>query len=141
MSRWLDDNNLVRDASSTAEIIQATGGWGELLIEYAEARKHNEHRWSEKIRMLAADWPRKIFEKDCLQLPRSQRTILSKWLTFDGDQVDHQTLVELNPDENVDLFCRWAEELGFISRVNLDHWKPDPIITKTIAYMNEPRST
>jgi hypothetical protein len=133
LARWLEDNGFQRDTNTVSSILTATSGWGELLSEFGEACRNSEHKWSDKLQALAANWPSKILELDWLQIPNSQESVLQPWIEFAGaDGIDRATLNELATESAVELFIRWAEELGFIGRSDVDCWNMDPIIVRAI---------
>ncbi|MEI7460511.1 MAG: hypothetical protein WCK15_13955, partial [Pirellula sp.] len=133
LARWLEDNGFQRDTNTVSSILTATSGWGELLSEFGEACRNSEHKWSDKLQALAANWPSKILESDWLQIPNPQESVLQRWIEFAGaDGIDGATLNELATESEVELFIRWAEELGFIGRSDVDCWNMDPIIVRAI---------
>lgn len=133
LARWLEDNGFQRDTNTVSSILTATSGWGELLSEFGEACRNSEHKWSDKLQALAANWPSKILESDWLQIPNPQESVLQRWIEFAGaDGIDGATLNELATESEVELFIRWAEELGFIGRSDVDCWNMDPIIVQAI---------
>jgi hypothetical protein len=133
LARWLEDNGFQRDANTVSSILTETSGWGELLSEFGEACRNSEHKWSDRLQMLSANWPSKIIELDWLQIPNLQKPVLQRWVEFAGeDSIDGATLNELATESEVELFIRWAEELGFIGRTNVDCWNVDPVIVRAI---------
>lgn len=133
LARWLEDNGFQRDTHTVSAILTATSGWGELLSEFGEVCRNSEHKWSDKLQSLAASWPSKIIESDWLQIPNKQKSVLQRWGEFAGaDGIDGATLNELATESEVELFIRWAEELGFIGRSAVDCWTMDPVIVRAI---------
>lgn len=133
LARWLEDNGFQRDANTVSSILTATSGWGELLSEFGEACRNREHKWSDKLQTLAENWPSKIIESDWLEIPNIQKSVLQRWAEFAGAEgIDRATLNELATESDVELFIRWAEELGFIVRSAVDCWNIDSFIVRAI---------
>ena len=133
LSRWLEDISIDRSVSTIKSMMTVTGGWGELLTEFSEECKSNEHRWNEILNRLSASWPRKVTERDFFQMPSGPNRVFSNWFELGGEMVDLSTLKELSPEYDVDRFVRWAEELGFINRVDAEHWIPDVTLAQVYS--------